>query len=130
MRHRAEQRVCVASFSGPRLRAFRRLLPQVATSSSPAEVAWACTARGLRRWWPSTAVAIQLPTRFRGVPFKLVRSDVIKAAHAAGKTVQVWTVNDPAEMHRLIDLGVDGLVSDDLRTLQSVLVDRDLWVAA
>ena len=47
--------------------------------------------------------------------------------HAAGKVVHVWTINDRPEMERLIDLGVDGLVSDDLATLKAVLVERDLW---
>lgn len=129
-RHAAVERVCVASFSGARLTAIRRRLPQVATSTSPAGVAWASLARGLRRWWPEPGQVVQLPIRYPGVPFALVRPDVIRAAHAAGRLVHVWTVNDAALMHRLIDLGVDGLVSDDLSTLKSVLLDRELWVEA
>ena len=62
-----------------------------------------------------------------GAPLPLLRRDVIRHAHDTGRVVHVWTVNDPDEMNRLIDLGVDGLVSDDISTLKRVLIDRDLW---
>lgn len=125
--HDAADRVCVASFSSARLRAFRRLQPKVATATTPLGVAWACLGVGLRGWWPDSGLVMQIPVRYGGVPIDLVRADVVQAAHRAGRAVHVWTINDPDEMHRLIDLGVDGLVSDDLLTLKSVLIERGLW---
>jgi glycerophosphoryl diester phosphodiesterase len=123
----AERRVCVCSFSGRRLNAFRRLAPGVVTAASPGAVAWATHAFGLRRFPLDSGLAIQLPTGYAGAPLPLLRPDVIRLAHATGRVVHVWTVNDEAEMHRLIDLGVDGLVSDDIGTLKRVLVERGLW---
>ena len=41
--------------------------------------------------------------------------------------VHVWTINERPDMERLIDLGVDGIVTDNLATLKAVLVERDLW---
>ena len=52
---------------------------------------------------------------------------IIRLAHATGRVVHVWTVNEEAEMHRLIELGVDGLVSDDLTTLKRVVIEHGLW---
>ncbi len=46
-----------------------------------------------------------------------------------GYRVHVWTVNEEVEMHRLIELGVDGIMTDNCELLKSVLVDRGLWVA-
>lgn len=126
-RHRAQDRVCVCSFSGRRLKAFRRLAPGVLTAMSPGGVAWATHAFGLRRWPIDAGVALQIPVAHNGAPLPLLRADVVRHAHATGRVVHVWTVNDEAEMRRLIDIGVDGLVSDDITTLKRVLVDRGLW---
>ena len=126
-RHGAGNRVCVASFSSARLREFRRRAPQVATATSPVGVAWATLAFGRRRPWPDPGLALQIPVRYENAPFTLLRPDVIRLAHASGRVVHVWTVNDAAEMHRLIDLEVDGLVSDDITTLKQVLIERGLW---
>lgn len=54
--------------------------------------------------------AVQIPEQ-QG-PVKIVTPTVIDAAHRLGVEVHVWTVNDPADMVRLVDAGVDGIVSD------------------
>ncbi len=123
----AQDRVCVASFSSARLKEFRRLAPRVATAASPNGVVVATHGFGLRRLWQDSGLALQIPVRYEGAPLELIRPDVIRLAHASGRVVHVWTVDDEAEMHRLIDLGVDGLVSDDISTLKRVLLERGLW---
>ena len=55
---------------------------------------------------------------------ELVTPALIRRAHALGKHVHVWTIDDAAEMRRLIDLGVDGIVSDRIDTLALVLAER------
>ena len=55
-------------------------------------------------------VALQIPPEFAGRP--LVTPELLAHAHRFGLHVHVWTINDPDEMRRLLDLGVDGIVSD------------------
>ncbi len=125
--HRAEERVCVSSFEGSSVRAFRRATGgAVATGASPREVA-GFAVPGLRRRWPLTAQAFQMPVREPRTGMRLLTPGFIAAAHARGARVHVWTINDRAEMERLLDLGVDGIVSDDLLTLKDVAVERGLW---
>ena len=51
----------------------------------------------------------------------------LRAAHAVGLPVHAWTVNDAAEMVRLLDLGVDGIMTDRADVLRDVLVSRGQW---
>jgi Glycerophosphoryl diester phosphodiesterase len=120
-------RVCVGSFSSARLSRFRRLAPNVLTSASPAEVARYVFGFGLRTARFGECSALQVPVRAFAGTVPVIRPDVIAAAHAHGRPVQVWTVDDPAEMERLIDLGVDGLITNDLVALKTVLRARGLW---
>ena len=121
-------RVLVGSFSGRRLRRFRRLAgPRVATSASPGEVAAyvvlpARLARPLTRGGPA---ALQVPHR-RG-PLVVASAHLVRRAHAAGLPVHVWTVDDPDEMGLLVDRGVDGLMTDRTDILRDVLRERGLW---
>ena len=56
------------------------------------------------------ASALQVPERVG--PLRIVTRSFVERAHRAGLEVHVWTVNEPADMTRLLDLGVDGLVTD------------------
>jgi len=54
----------------------------------------------------------------------VVDEPFVSAAHAAGIAVHVWTVNDETQMHHLVDLGVDGIITDLPSTLEQVLAGR------
>ena len=123
----AGDRVCVASFSSSRLRRFRRLAPDVVTATTPGEVLWYAGALGLRSRADFGGAVLQVPARILGERFDLVRRDVIAAAHAVGRAVHVWTVDSQEEMDRLIDLGVDGLITNEIGLLKQVLIERGLW---
>jgi glycerophosphoryl diester phosphodiesterase len=127
----AIDRVCVASFSDGRSAAVRRAIgPRLATSPGRRGVTrWRLTAlapgalgQGLAPRWPAGSVALQGPAAAGPLAVDTERS--VRAAHAGGLQVHVWTVNDEAEMDRLLDLGVDGLISDRADTLMQVLTRR------
>ncbi len=134
----AHERVCIASFSDRRRRqTLRRLSRPVMTSAGQGVGAGFRTASALPRVVPKVlrgrAVAaalrdvdgLQLPVRHAGLP--LVTGATLTAAHGAGAFVHVWTINEPAQMHRLLDLGADGLVSDRADLLKEVLLSRGQW---
>jgi glycerophosphoryl diester phosphodiesterase len=127
--HRAWDRVCVASFSAPQLRQLRRLLgPRVATAHSAVGIAALrlLPTRTLRAFAIGRhGQAAQVPVR-RG-PLEIVTPSFLDAAHHLGKHVHVWTINAPAEMHRLLDLGVDGIVTDHIEVLRDVYRSRGIW---
>lgn len=111
----AVDRVLVTSFSERRRRAAVELLPDVASSASSARLVRAVAARATR--WPRLVRrslhglrAVQVPERYRG--WRLVTPGFVRALHAAGIEVHVWTINDPERMVRLLDVGVDGVVTD------------------
>jgi glycerophosphoryl diester phosphodiesterase len=126
--HGLHDRVLVGSFSGRRLRRFRRLAgPRVATSASPGEVAaYVALPSGLARLVTRRApAALQVPHR-RG-PLVVASARLVRRAHAAGLHVHVWTVDDPAEMEELLDRGVDGVMTDRTDILRDVLRRRGQW---
>lgn len=125
--HGLHDRVLVGSFSGRRLRAFRRLTGhRVATSASPGEVAAyvVLPARLARRLAPGPA-ALQIPHR-RG-PLVVASRGLVRRAHSVGVPVHVWTVDDADEMRLLLDRGVDGLMTDRTDILLEVLRHRGQW---
>jgi glycerophosphoryl diester phosphodiesterase len=67
-------------------------------------------------------MALQVPPDFEGRP--LVTAPLIEFAHARGIQLHVWTINDPTEMHRLLDLGADGIITDYPGRLAEVIRDR------
>ncbi|SMQ66656.1 glycerophosphoryl diester phosphodiesterase [Plantibacter sp. VKM Ac-1784] len=117
----AADRVLVTSFDEGRRSAIVRAVGREAGADS---VASSASARILLRVLPAAALglrgalrrslagvqALQVPERFRGVP--VVTKRLLAQMHALGVEVHVWTVNDPTDMRRLLDLGVDGIVTD------------------
>ncbi len=122
-------RISIGAFSPTRTDRARKLLgPDLLWSPAHAQVArlWA-RGWGLPVWLQGFGV-VQIPPDWKGIP--IVTPRFIRAAHAAGVAVQVWTVNEAAEMHRLLDLGVDGLMTDRPSLLREVLEARGQWPSA
>ena len=124
----AVKRVCVASFSDRRIERARRLLgPSLCWSLGPYAITRLRAASlGLPCRAPR-APCVQVPQRYRGLP--IVDRAFVEAAHRRGAAVHVWTVNEAADMNRLLDLGVDGIMSDRIVVLKSVLEARGAWVS-
>ena len=123
-------RVCIGSFSDARLDAVReRYGSKICTSMGPRDVAkvrlgtW--VGRAPRFRGEATPLAAQVPVR-QG-PLPIVTSSFVEGAHAAGLQVHVWTIDDPVEMSRLLDLGVDGIMTDRVTTLRDVIHSRGQW---
>ena len=122
----AHDRVCVASFSGKRLDRFRDLTGgRVCTATAPGEIARLRLAKVGLAAGRFAAACAQVPVR-QG-PVVVVDRAFVDTAHRRGLPVHVWTIDDPAEMERLLDLGVDGLMSDRPTVLKEVLVRRGQW---
>ncbi len=129
----ALERVCVGSFSGRRIARVRAALgPRLCTSLGPRGV----TALRVASWRATPfrrfvlgegAACAQVPLRTGGLP--IVDRRFVTTAHALGLPVHVWTVDDPATMDALLDLGVDGLMTDLPEVLRDVLVRRGQWIA-
>jgi glycerophosphoryl diester phosphodiesterase len=109
---RAEKRVLLAGADEPVLAALRALDPGTALGSSVADVIEFVQAsvEGRLTTFAPRGQALQIPPDAFGRP--LVTRELVEAAHALGLFVHVWTINEPAEMRRLLGLGVDGIMSD------------------
>ena len=119
-------RVCVGSFSDERIDRVRDAIgPHLCTGMGPEELV------GLIRAFQGETVtfrsqAAQIPrTDPKGRP--LATPELIEVAHRHGIAVHVWTIDDSAEMHELLDLGVDGIMTDRPAVLRTVFEDRGIW---
>jgi glycerophosphoryl diester phosphodiesterase len=122
---RLHERICVGSFSRRRLRTLRsRLGRGLLTSMAPNEIGALRFSGRLRGSHPRAA---QVP--IDAGRLTIVNERFIANAARAGIPVHVWTINDAPTMHRLLDLDVDGIMTDDVDLLREVFVERDLWPA-
>ena len=119
----SHDRVCVGSFSQRRLdrvpRGHRRPGRHVGVAAGGRALPALPSGRAARLLTRGRVAALQVPHR-RG-PVPVVTRELVRRAHAAGAHVHVWTVDEPAEMDELLDLGVDGLITDRTDVLKDVL---------
>jgi len=125
--HAAIDRVCLGAFSDRRVKKFRADLgPSVCTSMGRLEAArFYLAGWGLADARNLSAACAQVP--FRSWPSFVTRR-LIDVAHEHGIQVHYWTVDDPADINKLIDLGADGIMTDEPRILRDTLINRGVWV--
>lgn len=119
--HGMADKVLIASFSGAVLAEFRRECPEVATSAATGEVASFLTLQeaGLAASYSPAMQALQVP-EYAGA-LRVLTRDFVEAAHGRNLRVHAWTVNAEADMRRLLDMGVDGIMTDYPDRLLKVL---------
>ena len=117
-------RVCVTAFSRRRTRRVKALVGADLCTGGGALATVATLVGFGRRLFTRGVDALQVPPRLG--PVTIVTERFVERAHRWGMHVHVWTIDDPAEMERLLDLGVDGLMTDQPETLRQVFADRGL----
>lgn len=123
-----QERVCLASFYDHRLSRARQYMgTNLCTSAGRFSViTQILRARGLPLL-PSQAPVLQVPWRKAGI--EIVTPGFVNRAHQDGKDVHVWTVDDPDLINHLLDIGVDGIMTDQPQVLKQVFLARGLWRA-
>lgn len=122
----ALDRVLIGAFSDCRIDQARSLLGDGLAFGAGTRRVMALVLRANRIPVPFERVtAAQVPVRAGRI--EIVTQRFVQHAHEVGIHVHVWGVDDPTEMHRLLDLGVDGLMTDEPEVLRSVFKDRGVW---
>lgn len=124
VRMNALERVCVTSFSRRRTRAVKKLTGDRLCTGGAAGAVVELHA-GVPMGMLDDVDVVQVPTRASGL--QIVNERLVRRAHRRGIHVHVWTIDDPDEMHRLLDLGVDGIMTDEPAILRSVFLERGIW---
>ena len=121
-RHGREESTLIGSFVDHRIAKFRRITHgEIAVSAGPSNALAMLAASRLGRTVRRPVAAYQLPFNYKSVP---IDRKLVDAIHRADAQIHTWTVNEAADMHRLLDLGVDGIVSDRPDILNEVLRER------
>ena len=121
-RTKALARVCVGAFSDRRIRKLRTIIgPELCSALGPVGVSQLRYGRMLR----TAANTAQVPVR-QGT-LLVTTPAFVERAHRLGLAVHVWTIDEPAEIDRLLDMGVDGIMTDRPAVLRSVLERRSQW---
>jgi glycerophosphoryl diester phosphodiesterase len=124
----AWDRVNIAAFSDRRLLQFRRAAGRpVCTSMGPAAIARLRLCGYGVPVGPFSAACVQVPLTWKDR--RLVDAKFVNGAARRGIPVHVWTIDEPDEIHRLLDLGVGGIMTDRPSVLKRVLEERGQWVS-
>lgn len=125
----AHARVAIGAFSTRRLGRLRRALgPEVCFSLGPAGVARLRAASMGVPVGRLPGACVQVPPTTHGVP--LLDTRFIERAQRHGLQVHAWTIDDASEMRRLLDLGVDGIMTDQPTRLRQILQERGEWAGS
>lgn len=129
VRERAPGRAMIGAFPHRLIQTARRLAPDLPTGCSQREIVsfFLHAKLGTAGWWGSPARVLQIPRRSRhetNTGLVVANPRLVRAAQRTGRSVQVWTINEPSEMRRLIELGVDGITTDRPDLLNEVLRER------
>ncbi|MDX2342295.1 MAG: glycerophosphodiester phosphodiesterase [Acidimicrobiia bacterium] len=117
-----EHSTLIGSFTDRRIAKFRRITHgEIAVSAGPAAVLAMVAASRMGGTVRRPVAAYQLPFDYKAVP---IDRKLIDAIHRSGAQIHTWTVDEPTDMNRLLDLGVDGIVSDRPDILNEVLRER------
>jgi len=124
--HHARERVLAAAYEDPIVKRLRKVAPQAVTSLSADEVYefFGCLMSDSLSSYTPPGKALQVPPSHEGI--EIVTPAFVQAAHDLDMEVHVWTINDEAEMERLLDLGIDGLMSDFPARARAVFDRRGL----
>jgi glycerophosphoryl diester phosphodiesterase len=119
--YRAAERVLVASFDSDTIKAFRENCPEVASTAAESEVRllYGLSVVYFGGLYRPPAEAVQVP-EYSG-EIHVVTQRFVDAAHRLGMDVHVWTVNEADDMQRMLDLGVDGIITDAPDLLLNIL---------
>ena len=120
-------RVCIGSFSDNRIKRVAKLVgPKLCTGMGPKSISRLQISKIANLFLDSPfGDCAQVPSKIKGVPF--ITKEFVKRAHQSGKVVHAWTINESEEIEHLLDLGVDGIMTDNLSTLKSVYLARGIW---
>ncbi len=122
----SHDRICIGSFSDLRTYSIvQKLGSSVCHSLGPLGVLHCYLGFHLKKTCKFRAGCLQIPETYYGLNF--VSNKFIEFAHKSGLLVHIWTINDESRMRQLIELGVDGIMTDNCSGLKKVLQEYELW---
>lgn len=120
--------VIIASFNNMQIERFRELMPKIPTAAHPGEVKRFVlnTKFGLPRIRSDDIHYRSFAVPMKSGPLKVITKKFVRKAHEFNLAVHVWTINNSATMNYLIDLGIDGIFTDNPKLMKEVLQERGL----